>query len=48
MPIKSWKIAVAAAYMLLPAACMSPGNASNAGGASKRPADATIIVKGVT
>lgn len=45
MPVKKWKIAAAAAYMLLPAACVSPQNASSASQLRK---DATIVVKGVT
>ncbi len=47
MPAKNWKIAAAAVYALLPAACMDP--VANSGRAvSSRTPDATIVVKGVT
>ncbi len=49
MPVKNWKIAAAAAYALLPAACMNPGAvAPNGSDAAGRSPDATIVIRGVT
>ena len=47
MPPKNWKIAAAALYALLPAACINPVATSGSAGSGRTP-DATIVVKGVT